>query len=100
MGTGVRGRPLILAMVPALVLAGTAAASVSKPTRSWAAPEIRAVAAAGLMGAKDVPSFRANDALTAQALENLAFDLKLRLAPPVEEPPPEPGLSHRARPAG
>src|SRR3954451_384018 len=44
------------------------------------------------MGAKDVASFRANDALTAQALENLAFDLQQRFAPPEPEPtvPPQP----------
>ena len=51
--------------------------------RSWAAPQIRAVTAAGLMGT-DVASFRAADPLTAQALENLVFDLKARLAPPVD----------------
>ena len=83
-------RLLFAATVPALFLAGTAAASVSKPTTTWAAPEIRAVAAAGLMDAKDVASFRANDALAAQELENVVFDLKQRLAPPVEEPLPEP----------
>ena len=66
------GRLLILAMVPVLVLAGTAGASVSKPAKSWAAPEIRALAAAGLMGAKDVPSFRAGDPLTAPARRNSA----------------------------
>ena len=105
------GRRLLTAaaVVPALVLAGTAAASVSKPSASWAAPEIRAVAAAGLMGAKDVASFRPNGALTAQALENLAFDVKQLLAPPVEPPPlppPQParrsvtvGRSGRARAA-
>ena len=43
---------------------------------AWADPEIRAVTAAGLMGAKSVASFRAGDPLTAQELENLVFDLK------------------------
>jgi cell wall-associated NlpC family hydrolase len=80
-------RLLTAAVLLGLVLTGTAAASVSKPGATWAAPEIRAVAAAGLMGAVDVPSFHAGDALTAQTLENLAFDLKTRLAPPVEEEP-------------
>jgi cell wall-associated NlpC family hydrolase len=88
MGEGVGRRLLTAAALLGLVLAGTAAASVSKPGATWAAPEIRAVAAAGLMGATDVTSFRAGDALTAQALENLAFDLKSRLAPTVEEPLP------------
>jgi len=95
------GRRLLLVaiVVPALILAGTAGASVSKPATSWAAPEIRAVAAAGLMGAKDVASFRAGDALTAQTLEDIAFDLKQRLAPPVEEPLPDPEPTPPADPA-
>jgi len=76
-------------MVPALVLAGTAAASRSKPT-SWAAPQIRAVTAAGLLGATSPASFRPDDALTAQSLEDLVFDLKLRLLPAQPEPVPVP----------
>jgi cell wall-associated NlpC family hydrolase len=88
MGKGVGRRLLTAAPLLALVLSGTAAAAASKPGANWAAPEIRTVTAAGLMGAKDVTSFRAGDALTAQALENLAFDLKSRLAPPAEEPLP------------
>jgi cell wall-associated NlpC family hydrolase len=36
------------------------------------------------MGATNVASFRPDDPLTAQALENLAFELKQRLAPPPE----------------
>jgi cell wall-associated NlpC family hydrolase len=93
-------RLLAVAVLPALALAGTAAASSSKPAASWATPEIRAVTAAGLMGAKDVASFRANDTLTAQALENLAFDLQQGLAPPEPEPtvPPEPVVSDPTQP--
>jgi cell wall-associated NlpC family hydrolase len=93
-------RLLAVAVLPALALAGTAAASSSKPAASWATPEIRAVTAAGLMEAKDVASFRANDALTAQALENLAFDLQQRLAPPEPEPPvsPEPVVTDPTQP--
>jgi cell wall-associated NlpC family hydrolase len=80
-------RLLIVALVPVLALAGTAAAASSKPV-SWAAPQIRVVAAAGLLDAKDVASFRAADPLTAQSLENLAFGLTQRLAPaPVVAPP-------------
>ena len=74
-------RLLAVAVLPALALAGSAAASSSKQA-SWATPEIRAVAAAGLMDATDVASFRPNDPLTAQTLENLAFDLQQRFAPP------------------
>jgi cell wall-associated NlpC family hydrolase len=83
-------RLLAVALLPALALAGSAAASSSKPAASWATPEIRAVTAAGLMGAKDVASFRASDPLTAQALENLAFDLQQRLVPPEPQPQPQP----------
>jgi cell wall-associated NlpC family hydrolase len=78
---------LVFALVPVSALAGTAAASSSKPV-SWAAPQIRVVTAAGLMDATDAASFRAADPLTAQSLENLAFSLKQRLAPlPVLQPP-------------
>jgi cell wall-associated NlpC family hydrolase len=81
------GRRLLASvfLLPVLGVAGTAAASPARGT-SWAAPEIRAVTAAGLMGAKDAASFRPNDPLTAQALENLAFDLQQRTAPPPEPP--------------
>jgi cell wall-associated NlpC family hydrolase len=88
MGTEMGRRFLVFVLVPGLALASAAAASSSKPTSSWAAPQIRAVAAAGLMDAHDVASFRASDPLTAQALEDLAFALKQRLAPPPVEPPP------------
>src|SRR4051794_11211914 len=81
MGTVMDRRFLPVLLVPALAFASSAAASTAKPT-SWAAPQIQAVTAAGLMGAKTVATFRANDPLTAQELENLVFDLKLRLAPP------------------
>src|SRR4051795_4357192 len=58
--------------------AGTSRAAMEQPA-AWATPSIRAVTAAGLMGARDVQSFRASDPLTAQALENLVFDLKARM---------------------
>jgi cell wall-associated NlpC family hydrolase len=80
-------RLFLLALVPVLALAGTAAASSSKPV-SWAAPQIRVVAAAGLIDATDVASFRPADPLTAQSLENLAFNLTQRLAPPLVQAPP------------
>jgi cell wall-associated NlpC family hydrolase len=93
-------RLLAVAVLPALALAGTAVASSSKSAASWATPEIRAVTAAGLMGSKDVASFHANDVLTAQALENLAFDLQQRFAPPEPEPPvpPEPVVTDPTQP--
>jgi cell wall-associated NlpC family hydrolase len=82
-------RIFIAAAVVSLVQTGGAAASV-KPSGSWATPEIRTVTAAGLMGAKDVATFRAGDRLTAQALENLAFGLKLVVFPPDPTPQPAP----------
>jgi cell wall-associated NlpC family hydrolase len=78
-------RHVVSACLLALAFAASAAASTAKPV-SWATPQIRAVTSAGLMGT-DVASFRPADPLTAQALENLVFDLKARLAPPVDEPP-------------
>jgi len=83
------GRRLLTAAV-LLALVPAASADAKPVAGSWANPEIRAVTAAGLMGAKDVSSFRPNDPLTAQALENLVFDLKERLAPPEVEPLPDP----------
>jgi cell wall-associated NlpC family hydrolase len=95
-------RHLIPACLLPLVFAASAAASTAKPV-SWATPQIRAVTAAGLMGT-DVASFRPTDPLTAQALENLVFDLKSHLAPPVEAPaaplplPPPPPTTTTAGP--
>jgi len=75
-----------------LACAGTANAAATK-SEAWAAPSIRAVTAAGLMGAKSVAGFRAADPLTAQTLENLVFDIKARLTTEPEggDPGNEPG---------
>jgi cell wall-associated NlpC family hydrolase len=85
------GRRLsILLLCFAAVPTGAAAASASKPA-TWANKEIRTVTSAGLMGGGSVNAFGASDPLTAQQLEDLVFDLKERLAPPVPEPPaPDP----------
>src|SRR5690349_4588433 len=74
----------LLALVP---VAGAGAAAAQQA--SWAAPQIGVVTAAGLMGATDAASFHPDDPLTAQALENLVFDLKQRIAP-LEAPVPAP----------
>jgi len=79
----------VISCLALLACSGAAQAGAAKPG-AWATPQIRAVTSAGLMGAKDVQSFRAGDALTAQALENLVFDLKARLAPPPEAIDPVP----------
>jgi cell wall-associated NlpC family hydrolase len=80
-------RILLFSCVAVLVATGSAQAAVEQPA-AWANPSIRAVAAAGLMGAKDVQSFGASEPLTAQALENLVFDLKARMnAVPEPETP-------------
>ena len=75
--------------VLALVHTGAAAAS-GQPDRSWAAPQIQAVTAAGLMGTKTPATFRPNDLLTAQALANLVFGLSQVLFPPPPILPVEP----------
>src|SRR5579859_3133922 len=75
-----RGLPAAIAAL-ALVHTGAAAAS-GQPDRSWAAPQIQTVTAAGLMGTKTPATFRPNDALTAQALANLVFGLSQVLFPP------------------
>jgi cell wall-associated NlpC family hydrolase len=66
-----------------------------KPSGSWAAPEIRTVRAAGLMGTKEAASFRPGDALTAQTLEDLVFGLQQVVFPPdpTPQPPPVPAPS-------
>ena len=84
------GRRLLtgIALVPALFCAAAATAGTSKPAQSWAAPQIKLVTAAGLFDASTVASFRPDDALTAQSLEDLSFELTQRLAE--AEPPTEP----------
>jgi cell wall-associated NlpC family hydrolase len=76
-------RVLILSCFCVLAWSGSAQAGATQPT-SWATPSIWTMTAAGLMGAKDVQSFHAADPLTAQALENLVFDLGERLTPAPE----------------
>jgi len=84
-------RLFIAAALLALVPAGTASAGgAAKPARSWAAGEIRSVTAAGLMGTTDAASFRPDDPLTAQALEDLVFGLKQTVFPPDPAPLPPP----------
>src|SRR4051812_27051141 len=87
------GRRISVISCLALLACSGAAHAGTKAPDSWATPQIRAVTSAGLMGAKDVQTFRAGDALTAQALENLVFDLKARLSPQPEagDPGNEPG---------
>jgi cell wall-associated NlpC family hydrolase len=92
-----RRRLLLASCCAFLACTGTADAATKQPA-SWAAAQIRAVSAAGLLGgAPDVASFHADDPLTAQALEDLVFGLKQRLAPPLEAAPPttttDPGVT-------
>jgi cell wall-associated NlpC family hydrolase len=90
MGNGV-GRRLFLTAVVALLACAGPASSAPTQSASWAAPAIRVVSAAGLMGgAKDVAAFRASDPLTAQVLEDVVYDLKARLAPPPLDAVPDP----------
>jgi cell wall-associated NlpC family hydrolase len=90
MGRGV-GRRLVLTAVVALLASAGPASAAPTQSASWAAPAIRVVSAAGLMGgAKNVAAFRASDPLTAQALEDVVSDLKARLAPPPADETPDP----------
>ena len=67
----------MLAAACALAAVSTgAAAGSSKSLPNWAAPQIAAVVAHKLMGAKSVKKFRPNAALTHQTLSDLAADLK------------------------
>ncbi|MGZ4290221.1 MAG: C40 family peptidase, partial [Gaiellaceae bacterium] len=86
------GRRLFLAAaILALVPTGAASAGdAAKTARSWAAGEIRSVTAAGLMGTTDAASFRPDDLLTAQTLEDLVFGLKQTVFPPRPVPLPPP----------
>jgi cell wall-associated NlpC family hydrolase len=79
---------IVFAVVPALVCAAAATAGSTRPAQSWAAPQIKSVTAAGLFDASTVASFRPDDPLTAQSLEDLAFELQQRLVD--MEPPAEP----------
>jgi hypothetical protein len=85
---GVSRRLLIAAALLALVPAGAAAAATRPDAGAWAAPQIRTVTAAGLMGTTDAAGFRPGDPLTAQTLENLVFGLKQVVFPP--DPTPQP----------
>jgi cell wall-associated NlpC family hydrolase len=87
-----RMRVGIVAAAIVLASAGSASAATHR-TGSWAAPQIRVVAHAGLMGTHTPVTFRPNGTLTDQALANLVFDLQRLLAPPAPPPvvpPPAP----------
>lgn len=73
----------MLAVTLALVLAAGAVGSSSGLPRSWAAPEIAAVVAAGLMG-PDVVSFRPDDAVTDGELADALAGLGRSVAPPLD----------------
>jgi cell wall-associated NlpC family hydrolase len=86
-------RLLIAAAILALVPTGAAAASThgaGAPAQSWASSEIKSVTAAGLMG-NDAATFRPQDPITAQELEDLVFGLKETVFPPAPVPGPAPG---------
>ena len=91
-------RILIAAVMLALVPTGVATAA-TKPSGSWAAPEIRTVTAAGLMGTADAASFHPDDALTAQTLEDLVFGLKQVVFPPDPTPQPPPVMMPAPNPS-
>jgi len=77
---------LFAALVAAAAATGAGAASAAPSAATWDTAQIRTVVAAGMMDARSVASFRGADPLTAQELEDLAFDLKARLAETEPEP--------------
>jgi cell wall-associated NlpC family hydrolase len=79
----------VAVLLLALAASGAAAASTGGTT-SWAAPQIRLVTAAGLMGTRDPATFRPNAPLTQQALATLVFDLQQLLFPTTDASPPPP----------
>ena len=77
-------------LAAACALAGVSAGAAPGSARhlpNWAAPQISAVVAHGLM-AKSVKNFRPNDALTQQTLANLSSGLQAQLATPTDPPDP------------
>lgn len=71
--------------------AATVASGAPGSLPNWAAPQISTVVAHGLMGAKNVRTFRPNSALDRQTLADLTFGLQQELGPP---PPAQPGLDN------
>jgi cell wall-associated NlpC family hydrolase len=70
----------------------SAAPGSARRLPNWAAPQISAVVAHGLM-AKSVRNFRPNDVLTQQTLANLVSGLQEQLGDPPVTTPPDPGSS-------
>jgi cell wall-associated NlpC family hydrolase len=70
----------------------SAAPGSARRLPNWAAPQISAVVAHGLM-AKSVRNFRPNDVLTQQTLANLVSGLQDQLGDPPVTTPPDPGSS-------
>ena len=86
-------RLLIAAVLLALVPTGAAAASsggAGAPAQSWAAGDIRAVTAAGLMGNDDARASARRIRSPHRQLEDLVFGLKETVFPPPPVPGPPP----------
>jgi cell wall-associated NlpC family hydrolase len=82
-------------LAAACAVAGVCAAAAPGSARrlpNWAAPQISAVVAHGLM-AKSVKNFRPNDVLTQQTLANLVSGLQDQLGDPPVTAPPDSGGS-------
>jgi cell wall-associated NlpC family hydrolase len=82
-------------LAAACAVAGVCVSAAPGSTRrlpNWAAPQISAVVAHGLM-AKSVRNFRPNDVLTQQTLANLVSGLQDQLGDPPVTTPPDPGSS-------
>ena len=76
------------ALAAALPVAVASASShASNAAQNWALPQIRFVLAKGLFSESTVATFHPTATLTRQTLTNLAFGLKLAIAPPEVTPP-------------
>ena len=87
--------PRLTLLAAACAVAGVCAAAAPGSARrlpNWAAPQISAVVAHGLM-AKSVKNFRPNDVLTQQTLANLVSGLQDQLGDPPVTAPPDSGGS-------
>src|SRR5438132_13456096 len=86
----------LLTLLALAALCPAAASAAAKPAQTWALPQIRVVAAHGLMGAKDPAAFRPADVLSRGALENLVAGLA---PPPAQLEPADPDTTTTAPPA-
>jgi cell wall-associated NlpC family hydrolase len=84
---------MLAATAVVAALAAAAAPGAGTPLPNWAAPQIAAVVAHGLMDAPSVSKFRPNATLTRQTLADLTVGLQEQLALPAAPPSGSPSGS-------